>query len=120
MTIKIEREALISVINTRPTWPSSSCEGPSITYDDEFVLVNLPAKSDYQHLCPELLRCSSYSDEDSLCTSSTLSCFSSDDSISTDRKVFFAPSIVTDEWTRPFTPREDVSSLYYSSEDTNR
>lgn len=118
MTIKIEREALISVLNQEPslTWPPSTCVDPSIPQkEDEFVLVNLPSK---ESCLPDLLRSTSYSDEDSLCTISTTS-----DSLSTtsvERRVSFAPTLVTKEWTRPYTPREEVSNLFYSTEDTNR
>ena len=118
MTIKVEREALITVLTRRPTWPSSLCEATSIsTDDDEFVVVNLPSKSPY--LDTECVRCSQYSDEDSVCTLSTSSDSLSSDS-SLERRVSFASSLVTDVWTRPFTPREDIPSLFYSTEDTNR
>lgn len=118
MTIKVEREALITVLTRRPTWPSSLCEASSIsTDDDEFVVVNLPSKSSY--LDTERVRCSAYSDEDSVCTLSTSSDSLSSDS-SLERRVSFASSLVTDVWTRPFTPREDIPSLFYSTEDTNR
>lgn len=119
MTIKVEREALVTVLSRSPSWPSSPCEATSISSDDdEFVLVNLPNKSSCL-VDGGLLRCSSYSDEDSLCTLSTSSESSVSDS-SIERRVTFAPSLVSDEWTRPFTPREDVASLFYSTEDTNR
>ena len=118
MTIKVEREALITVLTRRPTWPSSLCEATSIsTDDDEFVVVNLPSKSPY--LDTERLRCSPYSDEDSVCTLSTSSDSLSSDS-SLERRVSFASSLVTDVWTRPFTEREEIPSLFYSTEDTNR
>lgn len=118
MTIKVEREALITVLTRRPTWPSSLCEATSIsTDDDEFVVVNLPSKSPY--LDTERLRCSAYTDDDSVCTLSTSSDSLSSDS-SVERRVSFASSLVTDVWTRPFTPREDIPSLFYSTEDTNR
>eukprot|EP00429_Kryptoperidinium_foliaceum_P085398 CAMPEP_0176190418 /NCGR_PEP_ID=MMETSP0121_2-20121125/3929_1 /TAXON_ID=160619 /ORGANISM="Kryptoperidinium foliaceum, Strain CCMP 1326" /LENGTH=210 /DNA_ID=CAMNT_0017529041 /DNA_START=32 /DNA_END=661 /DNA_ORIENTATION=- len=119
MTIKVEREALITVLSRSPSWPSSPCEATSISGDegDEFVLVNLPKSSCL--VDSGLLRCSSYSDEDSLCTLSTSSESLSTDS-SIERRVSFAPSLVSDEWSRPFTPREEVASLFYSTEDTNR
>lgn len=118
MTIKVEREALITVLTRRPSWPSSPCDATSISpQDDEFVVVNLPNKSSC--LDTELIRCSSYSDEDSVCTLSTSSESLSTDS-SLERRVSFAPSLVTDEWTRPFTPREEIPSLFYSTEDTHR
>jgi hypothetical protein len=116
MTIKIQREALVSVINRAPSWTFSTCKDMLISYDDEFVLVNLPGKSPCLE-SPEHRR--SYSDEDSLCTSSTLS-LSSSESLSTERRVSFAPCLVTDEWVRPFTPPEEVSTLHYSIEDTSR
>ena len=124
MTIRVEREALLMVINT--SFPSSSSCSQYINDEDEFVIVDSvptkPLKSNdffYSDLIP-----SSTEDDDlgSLCTLSTTSSVSSYDSssdISTvDRRVSFASQIVTDVWTRERTLPEDVSNLYYSSLET--
>lgn len=36
------------------------------------------------------------------------------------RRVCFVEPLVTEEWTREYTPQSDVAALYYSSEDTTR
>jgi hypothetical protein len=52
----------------------------------------------------------------------TLSSTSSSDleSNSIARVVTFAPELVTEEWTRPYTPTEDLGKLYYSTQETQR
>lgn len=118
MTIKVEREALITVLGRSPSWQPYPCEETSLSSDDDScVVLNIPTKS--QCLDDESARSSADSDEDSLCASSTssdsLSCESS-----VERRVSFASDLVSEEWTRPYTPREEISNLYYSTEDTNR
>lgn len=117
MTIKVEREALVTVLSQAPLLHASRCEGPSISSSGDYVLVDFNSKSPC--LNADVVLCSTYSDEDSLCTLSTSSdSLSSDASI--DKRVTFSSSLVTDEWTRPFTPRDEVAKLFYSTEDTNR
>lgn len=117
MTIKVEREALLRVLSREPSGPSSPCES-SILPEGEYVLVDIPKPLMGQDMYDKSLRESSY-DDDSLCTSSTDS-LSSDSTHSIERRVSFAKTLVTDEWTRPWTPKEEVSSLFYSSEETQR
>jgi hypothetical protein len=58
-------------------------------------------------------------DDDSVMTLSSTS--SSDlESNSIARVVTFAPELVTEEWTRPYTPTEDLGKLYYSTQETQR
>jgi hypothetical protein len=62
-------------------------------------------------------------DEVSLGTASTLSFTdseSSDDDSECERRVTFSDDIVSDVWTRPYTPKDLCSKLYYSSDDTAR
>eukprot|EP00934_Nitzschia_sp_Nitz4_P006079 Nitzschia sp. Nitz4//scaffold5_size260463//145637//146341//NITZ4_000988-RA/size260463-augustus-gene-0.34-mRNA-1//-1//CDS//3329555358//6069//frame0 len=115
MTIKVEREALITALGASPSWETSHCEASPIAGSvEDCYFMGFPSKP--QGLDVASVQLSTCSDEDSCCTSST----SSDSCASEERRVRFASSIVTDEWTRPFTPREEVSNLYYSTEDTNR
>eukprot|EP00536_Pseudo-nitzschia_multiseries_P014793 jgi/Psemu1/215931/e_gw1.768.11.1 len=129
MTIRVEREALLTVINTslaltsnatrtrtRTTPLSSKSCSPCIQDQDDFVIVDsVPTKP---FLIPK-----STGDDDagSICTVSTTSesSYGSSTDISTlDRRVSFAPELVTDVWTRERTPPQDVSNLYYSALET--
>ena len=120
MTIKVEREALLRVLTREPSWPLSPCDHTSITDDGEFVLVDIPKPFMGEVYYDKGLRGPTCDDDQSLCTLSTdsLSTASSDDSL--ERRVTFATPLVTDEWTRPWTPREEISNLFYSTEDTQR
>jgi hypothetical protein len=115
MTIKVEREALLRVLSRVPSGPSSRCE-PPITDDGEFVLVDIPKPFMGEDCYTKSL---TYDDDQSLCTLSTDS-LSTDSSYSIERRVTFATPLVTDEWVRPWTPREEVSNLFYSTEETQR
>jgi hypothetical protein len=64
------------------------------------------------------IRAESYDDDDSIFTLSTASLSDSDSEI--ERRVSFADDLVTDEWTRPYTPKELIPTLYYSPEETSR
>ena len=126
MTIRVEREALLTVINTTSsqsssitsrTRPSTSLSSkpcnPCIRDEDEFVIVDF-----YSDFIP-----GSNGDDDlaSLCTlstSSVSSCDSSSDASTVERRVTFASQVVTDVWTRDRTLPEDVSNLYYSALET--
>jgi hypothetical protein len=131
MTIRVEREALLRVINTSGsslnkatttslTSLSSKPCNPCIGEEDEYVIVDsVPTKKFYSDLIP-----GSTGDDDlaSVCTLSTSSVSSYDDSSSeastVERRVTFATDIVTEVWTRERTPLEDVSNLYYSAVET--
>jgi len=128
MTIRVEREALLTVINTSQsstrnpastttatTSLSSKPCNPCIRDEDEFVIVDsVPTKEFYSDLIP-----GSTGDDDlaSLCTLSTSS-ESSCDVSTVERRVTFATQLVSDVWTREKTLPEDVSNLYYSSLET--
>jgi hypothetical protein len=124
MTIRVERQALLRVINTsqsshqKATTTSLSWKScnPYIREEDEFVIVDsVPVKKFYSGLIPALTE----EDDSSLCTLSTSSIFSSDDEITTvERRVSFAPQLVSHVWTRERTPVEDVSNLFYSAAET--
>lgn len=127
MTIRVEREALLTVINTSQqssingslpttTKPLSSkpCK-PCIRDEDEFVIVDsVPTKEFYSDFIP-----GSTGDDDlaSLCTLSTSSTSSSSEA-SSERRVTFADELVTDVWTRERTLPEDISKLFYSAIET--
>lgn len=130
MTIRVEREALLTVINTSQSssiqqqqHPSSTTTSlyskpcnPCIRDEDEFVIVDsVPTKDFYSDFLP-----GSTGDDDlaSLCTLSTSSISSFDESSSNERRVTFATQLVTDVWTRERTPSKDVSNLYYSAVET--
>jgi len=129
MTIRVEREALLTVINTsqlssRSSLPrattslSSKPCNPCIREEEEFVIVDsVPTKELYSDFIP-----GSTGDDDlaSLCTlstSSSSSCDSASDA-TTERKVTFATQLVTDVWTRERTLPEDISNLFYSAVET--
>jgi hypothetical protein len=44
----------------------------------------------------------------------------SDSSLDDEKRVSFAETLVSDVWERPRTPPEDVSKLFFSSEETSR
>lgn len=127
MTIKVEQEVLLRVLETSPS--SHPPLETTLTCDDGYLLVDYcksmsSAASEYG---VEKLRNSTYCDEEdeesSIFTLSTASLSDTDSELGDDepcRRVSFADSLVTDEWTRPFTPREEVSKLYYSTEETQR
>lgn len=128
MTIRVEREALLTVINTSqssaihstssvPTSTSLSSKpcNPCIREEDEFVIVDaVPTKEFYSDFIPD-----STGEDDlaSLCTISTSSLSSCDDT-STERRVTFATDLVSDVWTRERTLPEEVSNLFYSALET--
>ena len=141
MTIRVEREALLMVINTSSSPLSSSTTTNATTTllstkpcnhctrdEDEFVIVDsVPTKPLKRNnfYYSDLIPASTHLGDDdlaSLCTLSTSSVSSYDSSsdISTidTRRVSFASQIVTDVWTREKTLLEDVSNLYYSAQET--
>ena len=137
MTIRVEREALLMIINTSSlsltTTTTTSSPFSSLSYnpcirddDDEFVIVDsVPTinkgKNDFFYSDITYTR---DGDQASLCTISTTSDSSlystSDSSIIVDRRVSFAPQLVTDTWTRPRTVLEDISTLFYSAQETQK
>jgi hypothetical protein len=106
--ILVEHEALLCVLSRAPTYPSR-CDRPPIGDEEEFVIVDIPKPFKEEE----------YSDDNSYCTASTDSLSTDSDSIC-ERRVTFAPALVSEEWTRPYTAKEDVSKLFYSPEETQR
>ena len=60
-----------------------------------------------------------FSDDDTASTAS-LSDSSLDSSLDDEKRVSFADTLVSHVWERPRTPPEDVSKLFFSSEETSR
>lgn len=122
MTIHVEQEALLRVLesplphaNPQPNHLQS--HSPS-SQGDEYVLVDFRNTFKSNDCAVEKLRYSTYDDEDSVLTFSTASLSDSDSEV--ERSVSFADDVVTEEWTRPYTPKEEVSKLFYSTEETQR
>jgi hypothetical protein len=122
MTIQVEQQALLRVME-RPLpysqpQPSHSQSHPPSSQEEEYVLVDFRDTLKSNDCSVEKLRHSTYDDEDSVFTLSTASLSDSDSEV--ERSVSFADDVVTEEWTRPYTPREEVSKLFYSTEETQR
>lgn len=125
MTIKIERDSPLRVIDTSKVVSSNHhVSSPydtalSVTEDESFLLV------DFEPLgCPLAsvgkLRSSTTAADDDTASTGSLSSDSYDTQDARGGRVSFADDIVTDVWTRPFTPRSEVSNLFYSTEETSR
>lgn len=116
MTIKVEQDVLLRVLETSS--PSSSSHLPldCTQRDDGYILVDF---------CKEKIRSSAVSDDDTLSTSSlSADTYSDTDSDFGDepcrRRVSFAEEEVTAVWTRPSTPKADLPNLFYTNEETQR
>jgi hypothetical protein len=110
MTIKVEQEALLRVLQRQPCHPPS-CD--PIGSEQEYVIVNFCQPLSSDAYCVKTLLRSTSDDEDSVFTLSTAS-LSSDDSSECEapKRVTFADPLVTEVWTRPYTEKD--SGLYYS------
>ena len=112
MTIKVEREALLKLLAAPPltqlSVPPSRC-----IEEFEYVYVKKPGLSTESDATEP-------QDDDSVYTVSTasLSCDAEDREY--DKRVSFTHSLVTEEWTREYTPKEDVAKLFYSTEEMQR
>lgn len=125
MTIKLEHETILRVLehprplrrlNGRSSSSTSSAmqiprSSPSSSKKlfDDLSLVDI-VKSSHVEQVPGLTG----EDDDTLSTAS----MSSDETI--ERRVTFCDEVVTEIWSRPFTEKDDIPNLYYSSEDTAR
>lgn len=116
MTIKIEREALLTVLRQPP---SNSSRGCPYDDDEEECVSTSCEKGDGDYIFLEAPKepyksyATQYSfDDDSVTTAST--------SDLDEKRVSFADSVVTCVWERPRTSREEMSVLFYSCEDTQR
>lgn len=109
----IERDALDCVL-TRPPCTGNGDEliDVSCGKDCESPCIILGEKGDLQLQRQEF---ASF-DDDTVSTAS----LSSDSSLDDDKRVSFADALVSDVWERPRTPPEEVSKLFFSSEETSR
>ena len=98
MTIKIEQEALLQVIQH----PRNGVLRPQQDY-----IVDI---------CQPLEKAISFdeTDEGSIFTTSTT------EPEEITRTVSFSEDLVTEEWQRPFTPIEDIPELFYSADQISR
>jgi hypothetical protein len=101
MTIHVQQDVLVT-LQSSYSWPISESE--------EFLLFRKKAMLGDNEMIEH--------DDDSVLTLSTASLSDTDDSVCF--RVSFAEELVTEVWTRPYTAPEDVSDLYYSTEETNR
>jgi hypothetical protein len=113
MTIKVEQEVLLRVLESQHSYPRC------VSDNQDFLLVDFrkPISSDDSYV-EKIWPSTSDDDDDSIFTVSTASL--SDDSELIERRVSFSDDLVTDVWTRPFTPKQEVSALFYSTEETQK
>jgi hypothetical protein len=107
MTIKIEHDALLTVLSRAREQPPRRCQSDPED-ENEWVEVSYP-KADQPSPPVE-----SYDDD--CCSLSSTEC----SSLSSERRVSFADSLVTEIKECPRTPIEDVPSLFYSPEQLTR
>lgn len=116
MTIKVEQEALLRVLEPSINAPLSESE--------EYLVVDFRKPIGSSDRVVEKLRPGALfddDDDDSVFTASTASFSDSDSECgSIERRVSFADDLVTDEWVRPFTPKEELPQLFYTNEETQR
>ena len=124
MTIKIEREALLTVLSRQPQSPPLHLE--TVKGVDEMQLVSVPKSGDDPvYSLRDSTYCDNDGDDDDCCTvvsASTSSSSSTSSSIRTParKSVSFLEPLVTDVRTRPRTPKSQLSRLFYSVEETTR
>jgi hypothetical protein len=112
MTIRIQREALLKLLAapplTPPLEPQRTCRE-----EYEYISIQKPGFPDPSvPIGPQ--------DDDSVYTASTSSLSCDTDDCEYDKRVSFAENLVTEEWTREYTPKEDVACLFYSTEEMQR
>ena len=119
MTIKVEREALLRLLGTPPSGPPLDTP---IKCREQFDYVSIRKSSSLEEDYPVgKLRERALRDDDSVCTVSTASISSDDDDDEDyDKRVSFAEPLVTEEWTREYTSKDDIANLFYSTEETQR
>ncbi len=105
----IEKETVLSTVCNRPPCPGTGDE-----------LINVSCVKDGESPCIFIgekggLPFAEFSDDDTASTASM-----SDSSLDDEKRVSFAETLVSDVWERPRTPPEDVSKLFFSSEETSR
>ena len=109
MTIQVHPEVFLQLsshhgesctstaLQKRPAWPISPSPATVLKKAEAFAREDL------------------FEDDDTLSTTSMSDCSSE-----VTRTVSFAEDLVTEVYTRPFTPPEQVQELYYSQEETAR
>lgn len=108
----IERDALTSVLERPPcTGNGDELIDVSCGKEGDSPCIFIGEKGDSPFLRDE---CTSFDDD----TASTASF--SDSSYEDDKRVSFADALVSDVWERPRTQPEEVSKLFFSSEETQR
>lgn len=115
MTIKVEQETLLRVLERQPT---HSALEPQIDGHEEYIFVDFPKPLRRDDFLVEKIPHSTCDDDDSVFTQSTASLSDTDSEM--ERRVSFSDDLITEQWTRPFTPKEEVSDLYYTTEETQR
>jgi hypothetical protein len=111
MTIKVEREALLRLLASKPTTATTLSTTTDCYPEYQYVSIQKPA---FSTVCvPGRIR----DDDDSVYTNSTASLSSDADD---DRRVSFADPLVTEVWTREYTSKDEICGLYYSTEQTQR
>lgn len=110
MTIKVEREALLRLLASKPATSTTLSTTRDCHPEYQYVVsIQKPAFS----TVPGRIR----DDDDSVYTNSTGSLsLDSDD----DKRVSFATPLVTEVWTREYTSKDEICYLYYSAEETQR
>jgi hypothetical protein len=116
MTIKVEREALLRVLE-RPALHTPILPPSDFLVVDYGNLLSNSGDDGVEKLRPATAE----DDEDSVYTLSTAS-FSDTDSedAGLEKRVSFADELVTDEWIRPYTAKEDLPLLFYTTDETQR
>lgn len=107
----IEKETVLNTVCHRPPCPGTGDE-----------LINVSCVKDGESPCifiGEKGAFAEFSDDDTASTAS-LSDSSLDSSLDDEKRVSFADTLVSHVWERPRTPPEDVSKLFFSSEETSR
>jgi hypothetical protein len=108
----IERDALTTVLERPPcTGNGDELIDISCGKDCESPCIFVGERGDSPFLRKE---CTSFDDD--TCSTASLS----DSSLEDDKRVSFADTLVSDVWERPRTPPEEVSKLFFSSEETQR
>jgi hypothetical protein len=115
MTIKLEQQTLLRVLERQQANAPLLDSTISHINNECFVILDFhkPLGND---ISVEKLRGLSTDDDDTLSTSS----LSTDSDCEIERRVSFAEDLVSEEWTRPYTPKEEISALFYSTEETSR
>ena len=132
MTIKIERDAVLQILNGEPpsNGQASTTKLPRAPCIDDAEIVVYSPKDEAPVLIPTLASCCFGHEEPlrlstpDLVDSDVESYFdddcSFDEPLSSLRRVSFAQPLITEVRTRPRTLPQDLRSLFYTYEETHR